>query len=115
MRSTLPTRTSTTPCAAWPLAWYAVEKRKLSSLLRDGDPYDIVQDTKYGLVVYFNEVELGGELYYSRQDITYQPSPGDMVIHGAEEDCMHGVNKILLGYRYSYSNFLSKEMKVPAN
>jgi hypothetical protein len=91
-----------------------IEKRKLSLLLKDGEPYQIVQDTKYGLVVYFNSVEEGGELYYSNQGITYSPNPGDMVIHSAEENCIHGVNKILRGYRYSYSNFLSTELKIPA-
>lgn len=90
-----------------------VEKRKQSLALKEKDPYDVVQDTKYGMVVYFNQVAGGGELYYSAQDITYSPAPGDMVIHSAEENCIHGVNKVLSGHRYSYSNFLSKEMKIP--
>ena len=92
-----------------------IEKRKLSLSLNKEDPYQIVQDNKYGIVIYFNEVEEGGELYYSNQDITYVPKPGDMVIHSAEEHCMHGVNEIILGYRYSYSNFLSSDLKVPIN
>ena len=92
-----------------------IEKRKLSLSLNKEDPYQIVQDNKYGIVIYFNEVEEGGELYYSNQDITYVPKPGDMVIHSAEEHCMHGVNEIIRGYRYSYSNFLSSDLKVPIN
>jgi hypothetical protein len=92
-----------------------IEKRKLSLSLNKEDPYQIVQDNKYGIVIYFNEVEEGGELYYSNQDITYVPKPGDMVIHSAEEHCMHGVNEIISGYRYSYSNFLSSDLKVPIN
>jgi hypothetical protein len=90
-----------------------IEKRKLSLLLKDGDPYKIVKDTKYGMVVYFNSVEEGGDLYYSYQDIKYSPNPGDLVVHSAEEDCTHGVNMILRGHRYSYSNFLSNNIKVP--
>jgi hypothetical protein len=92
-----------------------IEKRNLSLLLKDGEPYEVVQDTKYGIVVYFNEVEEGGELYYSNQDITYSPSPGDLIVHSAEEDCMHGVNTIIRGHRYSYSNFLSTDLKIPSN
>lgn len=90
-----------------------IEKRKLSLSLKDGEPYEVVKDTRYGVVVYFNKVEEGGELYYSNQDITYSPNPGDLVVHSAEEECMHGVNKVLRGHRYSYSNFLSVDMKIP--
>lgn len=90
-----------------------IEKRKLALYLKEGDPYQIVQDTRYGMVIYFNKVEEGGELYYSNQGITYLPEPGDMVIHSAEEECMHGVNKIIRGHRYSYSNFLSTDIKIP--
>jgi hypothetical protein len=90
-----------------------IAKRKLSLSLKDGEPYEIVKDTRYGLVVYFNQVEEGGELYYSHQDILYSPKPGDLLVHSAEEECIHGVNKILRGHRYSYSNFLSTDIKVP--
>jgi hypothetical protein len=90
-----------------------LEKRNQSLLLKEGDPYEIIQDTRYGMVVYFNKVKSGGELYYSAQNITYSPAPGDMVIHSAEENCIHGVNKVLSGSRYSYSNFLSRDMRVP--
>lgn len=90
-----------------------IEKRKASLLLKEGDPYELVKDTRYGIVVYFNSVEQGGELYYSKQSISYSPFPGDLVVHSAEDICMHGVNKILAGTRYSYSNFLAKEIKVP--
>jgi hypothetical protein len=90
-----------------------LEKRKLSLSLKEGEPYEVVKDTRYGVVVYFNKVDEGGDLYYSQQNITYSPNPGDMVVHSAEEECMHGVNKVLRGYRYSYSNFLSIDMKIP--
>jgi hypothetical protein len=100
----------------WPLhsdSHDFLEKRKKSLLLKEGDPYDLVQDPKYGTVVYFNSVKNGGELYYSKQNILYSPSPGDLVVHSSEDNCMHGVNKILSGIRYSYSNCLTKEIKVP--
>jgi hypothetical protein len=90
-----------------------LEKRKQSEMLKDGDPYEILNDSKYGVVVYFNKVEDGGDLFYSKQNITYSPTPGDLVIHSSEENCMHGVKTIVKGYRYSYSNHLGVDIKVP--
>jgi hypothetical protein len=92
-----------------------LEKREMSKLLKDGDPYEVIEDSRYGLVVYFNEVESGGELFYTNQNITYSPKPGDLVVHSAEEICRHGVKEVTKGYRYSYSNFLGVDMKVPLN
>ncbi len=90
-----------------------IEIRKIAKTLKDGDPYDIVDDSHYGLVAYFNVIEEGGELTYVNQDIVYTPKPGDLVVHSAEENCAHEVNKVIKGYRYSYSNNLRVELKVP--
>jgi hypothetical protein len=90
-----------------------LEKRIKSKMLRDGDLYEILNDSRYGIVVYFNKVEEGGELFYSSQNITYIPTPGDLVIHSAENNCSHQVNKVIKGYRYSYSNHLGINIKVP--
>jgi len=90
-----------------------LEKRKQSEMLKEGDPYEILNDSRYGIVVYFNKVEEGGELFYSGQNISYSPSPGDLVIHSAEENCKHRVNRVVKGYRYSYSNHLGVDIKVP--
>jgi hypothetical protein len=90
-----------------------LEKRKQSEMLKDGDPYEILNDSRYGIVVYFNKVEEGGELFYGGQNISYSPNPGDLVIHSAEENCKHRVNRVIKGYRYSYSNHLGVDIKVP--
>jgi hypothetical protein len=90
-----------------------IQLRKLSETLKDGDPYETLQDSHYGIVIYFNTPEEGGELVYTRQDIVYRPNPGDLVIHSAEENCTHKVNAVTKGYRYSYSNHLGVDLKVP--
>ena len=90
-----------------------IQIRETAKTLKDGEPYKIVDDSHYGIVTYFNSVESGGELVYIKQNISYTPNPGDLVVHSAEENCTHKVNKVLKGYRYSYSNNLRVELKVP--
>lgn len=61
---------------------------------------------QYGVVVYFNNNYLGGEIYYPNKNLEYRPEAGDLVIHGSQKDCEHGVKTVTEGTRYSYSNFL---------
>jgi hypothetical protein len=56
----------------------------------------------YATVAYFNKFE-GGEIYYPNQNITYKPNIGDLIIHGADENCSHGVKVVLSEKRYSYA------------
>lgn len=86
--------------------------KELSLSYIEGEPYQLVKYNFYGLIVYFNDFE-GGELYYPNQGLIYKPLPGDMVLHSSAEHCKHGVAKIISGPRYSYSNSLSKYIKVP--
>jgi hypothetical protein len=88
--------------------------KELSLSYREGEPYELVKYTVYGLIVYFNDFE-GGALHYPNQGLTYKPLPGDMVVHSSAEHCKHGVTKVIHGPRYSYSNNLSKYIKVPKN
>ena len=88
--------------------------KELSLSYVEGEPYELVKYSVYGLIVYFNEFE-GGELYYPNQGLTYKPLPGDMVLHSSAEHCKHGVAKVISGPRYSYSNHLSEYIKVPKN
>lgn len=83
-----------------------------SNLYKDGDPYDLVDISIYGIVVYFNNFE-GGSIFYPEQNIEYKPNPGDMVIHGSGFNCRHGVNAITSDVRYSHSNHISKKVKIP--
>jgi hypothetical protein len=77
---------------------------------QEGDEFDLVDLSVYGIVVYFNSFE-GGEIFYPEQNIEYHPMPGDMVIHGSGFKCRHGVKEILSDVRYSYSNHISKKIK----
>lgn len=69
--------------------------------------YDSSSHTiQYGIVVYFNDNYEGGEIYYPNKNLEYRPNAGDLVIHGGQKDCEHGVKTVTEGARYSYSNFL---------
>jgi hypothetical protein len=82
-------------------------------LLKKNDKFYWAEDKKYGIVVYFNEFE-GGEIYYPNQDIEYKPNPGDLIIHSAEEHCLHGVRPVKSDIRYSMSGHIYNMIKVPA-
>jgi hypothetical protein len=86
--------------------------RKASQSLIEGQPFDLVPDNKYGIVVYLNNFD-GGELRYINQNIIYKPEAGEMVIHSAEENCMHEVLPVKSDYRYIHPNFLYQRIKVP--
>lgn len=92
-----------------------IEKRKISANLTENDEFIWIRNIKYGTIVYFNEFE-GGDLFYTNQNnLLYHPNPGDLVVHSAEEFCMHGVSKVIKGPRYGLSGFLSQPMKFPKN
>jgi hypothetical protein len=78
----------------------------------EGQPFELVDISKYGLVAYLNEFD-GGEIYYPKQNIEYKPFAGDLVIHGSDEKCQHGVKEVLSEFRLSYSNHISTKIKVP--
>lgn len=67
---------------------------------------------EYGVCIYFGDFT-GGEVYYPNQDVTIPVQPGDLVIHGALSDCMHGVKPVETGLRYTFTNFALKPEKNP--
>jgi hypothetical protein len=85
---------------------------KKSSKYVDGMPYKEERMSFFGTVLYFNSVE-GGEIFYPKQNITHKPQPGDLIIHGASRDTIHGVNRVIKGKRYSYSNSIRRLVKIP--
>lgn len=66
----------------------------------------------WGAIVYFGDFT-GGEVYYPKQGIEIAVEPGDLVIHGALDDCLHGVKKVLTGNRYAFSTFSLPAEKNP--
>jgi hypothetical protein len=83
-------------------------------MLTQNDKWNTCCIIHYGLVVYFGEFE-GGENYYPKQNIEFKVNPGDMVIHGAHDDTMHGVREVTSGYRYAYANFVLPKEKNPGS
>lgn len=90
------------------------EIEELAATYIEGTPYVEKELSVYGTVLYFNNFE-GGEIYYPTQNIEYHPSPGDLVIHSSSPVCLHGVRPVIKGPRYSYSNHIYKNVKVPAD
>lgn len=78
----------------------------------EGEPFDVVENSLYGVVIYFNDFE-GGEIYYTTQGIEYKPKPGDLLIHSSKKHCAHGVRPVKSKFRYSHSNHISNFVKVP--
>jgi hypothetical protein len=83
-----------------------------SKQYKSEEDFDLADNTQLGLIVYFNDFE-GGEVYYPNQNIEYAPKSGDLLIHSAFEHCTHGVKEVISGTRYSYSNHIFNQIKVP--
>lgn len=90
-----------------------IEIRKLNKLLKDGDCFNFVDNIIYGLIVYINDDYEGGEIFYTKQNISYKPKPGDLVIHSSDEHCEHGVNPVKTNIRYSFSSSIREKLKIP--
>ena len=86
--------------------------REKAAQLKENEPFTWADNEKWGLVVYFNEFE-GGEIYYPHQNIEYKPNAGDLIVHSAEENCLHGVKPVKSTVRYSHSNHLFEKIKIP--
>jgi hypothetical protein len=88
------------------------EIEKLANEYKEGDDFLIKQLSIFGTIVYYQLPEEGGELYYTKQKIDYMPSAGDLVIHGSDSYCEHGVNEVIKGERYSTSGYIYKNVKI---
>ena len=79
----------------------------------EGQNFELADLLTHGTIVYFNEFE-GGELFYPNQNnLEYKPQKGDFLVHGAEEECKHGVKEVLSDLRYSAVGHFFKHTKVP--
>ncbi len=87
--------------------------RNANKLLKNDEEFKLVQNSLYGIIMYFNDFE-GGSLYYPNQNnLEYKPLKGDLVIHSAEDHCFHGVNEVKSKVRYTHSNHIYELIKVP--
>ena len=87
--------------------------RELSRTLKDGENFRLIENSKYGIVLYVNDNYEGGEIYYVNQGISYKPKAGDLIVHSSEEKCRHGVSSVNSGTRYAWSSNLHELIKVP--
>ena len=93
-----------------------------SSRLIAEDRWNTCCRLHYGLVIYFGEFE-GGEIFYPHvkndgtwvggdipmnegNELRIKPGRGDLVIHGSHDDYAHGVDPVLSGTRFAFSNFV---------
>jgi hypothetical protein len=87
--------------------------RELGQSLKDNECFKVVDNNVYGLVVYINDDYEGGEIFYTKQNITYKPKSGDLLIHSAENHCEHGVNPLKTNIRYSFPSSIREKIKIP--
>jgi len=78
----------------------------------EGEDFLIRELSVFGTIVYYQLPEIGGGLYYPKQNIEYMPSAGDLVIHGSGDYCEHGVSEVVDGERYSTSGYIYKNVKI---
>lgn len=62
-------------------------------------------EIKYGIIIYLNDNFIGGELNYVSLNFKYQPKAGDLVIHPADKEYLHFVEKVKDGDRYTLTSF----------
>jgi hypothetical protein len=66
---------------------------------------DIDHYIRYGIVIYYNDDYLGGEIEYPERNIVYKPKARSLVMHGG--NIMHGPKEVLSdNYRYFSTCFI---------
>jgi hypothetical protein len=88
------------------------EVEKLAKQYKEGDKFINKQLSVFGTIVYYQLPISGGGLFYTKQNLKYMPSPGDLVVHGSDDYCEHGVEEVLDGERYSTSGYIYKNVKI---
>ena len=60
---------------------------------------------RYGIVIYYNDDYLGGEIYYPSLDFSHKPKARSLVMHGG--NIPHGTTEVTSdGYRYFSTSFV---------
>jgi hypothetical protein len=73
---------------------------------------DVGKNVKYGIVLYLTDEFDGGELVYTKKNISVKPKKGSLIIHPSSEEYTHKLEPVTSGIRISvpsfvYENFLS--------
>ena len=68
--------------------------------------HDGIKDPwEFGGIIYLNDNFTGGEITYENIGKTVKPKPGMLVMHEANEDCVHRVEAVTEGTRYMITFF----------
>lgn len=76
----------------------------------EGSDQNIFRTRKYSAILYLNDNYLGGETVVKqidRPEFVSVPKQGSVVIFKSNEECMHGVNKVLKGTRYTIASWFT--------
>ena len=68
-----------------------------------------VPNIRYGFVLYLNDDFDGGELEYTKLNISFKPKAGSLVLHPADEQYEHKVNQVKGNTRYTILFFAHEE------
>lgn len=79
----------------------------------EGMEYKEVRQPLFGIILYLNTPEEGGELVYTEQNITYVPMPGDLLVHEADQKCTHMSAEVTKGIKIVVPTYAYKVIKVP--
>jgi len=79
----------------------------------EGMEYKRIRQPLFGIVLYLNTPEKGGELIYTEQNITYTPSPGDLIVHEADKKCTHMSAEVTKGIKIVVPSYAYQIIKVP--
>lgn len=60
---------------------------------RDHDPISHTECSRYGIVIYYNDSYIGGEIEYPEFGILHKPKAGSLVIHGG--NVLHGTKPVM--------------------
>ena len=67
----------------------------------------------YTFLFYLNDNFEGGEISYPEYNVDHKPTAGDLIIHTTE--VIHGVKKIISGFRYRYQGIIFDDFYVDAD
>jgi hypothetical protein len=79
---------------------------------RDYWKKDVDYYIRYGIVIYYNDDYVGGEIHYPSLEISHKPKARSLVMHGG--NIPHGTKKVTSdGYRYFSTSFVRGAVDKP--
>lgn len=79
----------------------------------EGLKENVFRVRKYSMVVYLNDNYAGGETVIqlaNSEPYVSRPKKGSLVIFKSNDECIHGVNKVIEGTRYTMANWFATDI-----